>query len=178
MEVQRIMETSEIQSKIIEIIQKLRLYGNWMLDGLSSSELNWVPQDTDAQTIAQHFRHIINAEIFWLKHLGDTTFEYEPESAKFHKLLQNYKHLEEYLITRINITSEVELAIRLPIFENDSLVKQGSLGWVVIRTSLHAIHHLAQIAHIRHSLNNPPNIETRKVTWGEAMDVIAKAMLF
>lgn len=172
------METPEIRSKITEIIQKLRLYGHWMLDGLSPSELSWSPQDSDAKTITQYFRHIINAEIFWLKHLGDTNFEYESESKEFHDLLQKYNQLEKYLITKIRNASKVELATHLPIYENDLLVKQGSLGWVVLRTSLHAIHHFGQIAHIRNSLDKPPNKETRKVNWGEAMDVIAKAMLF
>jgi len=170
-------ETPKIQSKIIEIIQKLRLYGHWMLDGLSSSELSWSPENADAQTISQYFRHVINAEIYWLKHLGDTTFEYEPESKEFQDLLQKYNQLEKYLITKISNASELELATHLPIYDNDLLVKNGSLGWVVLRTSLHAIHHFGQISHIRHSLNNPPNIETRKITWGEAMDVIAQTML-
>lgn len=171
------METHEIRSKIIEIIQKLRLYGHWMLTDLNQTELSWSPKDADAQTITQYFRHIVNAEIYWLKHLGDNSFEYEPKSVEFSILLKKYIELEKYLITKVGEISEAELAIRLPIFDNDSLVKQGSLGWVVLRTSLHAIHHFGQVAHIRYSLKNPPNIEKRKVTWGEAMDVIVKAML-
>ena len=170
-------EAPEIQSKITEIIQKLRLYGHWMLDGLSSSELIWSPENTDAQTIIHYFQHIINAEVFWLNHLGDTTFKCESESKELQDLLQKYNHLEKHLITKISDASEVELATRLPIYDNDLLVKQGSLGWVVLRTSLHAIHHFGQISHIRHSLNNPPNIEARKFTWEEAMDVIAQTML-
>jgi uncharacterized damage-inducible protein DinB len=171
------MKTPEIQSKIIEIIQKLRLYGQWILEGISPSELDWSPDDKYAQTIIQYFRHIVNAEIYWLKHIGDNTFEYEPESVKFQKLLQKYIQLEKYLISKINNASEEELAIRLPLFENDTLVQQGSMVWLILRTSLHAVHHFGQIAHIRYSLNNPPDAETRKVTWGEAMDVIIKAML-
>ena len=69
------------------------------------------------------------------------------------------------------------MAIRLPSYDNEKLVKPGNFTWLVLRTSLHAIHHFGQIAHIRYSLNNPPNKEERKVTWGEAMDVIVKAML-
>lgn len=168
------MEKAEIQSKIIEIIEKLRLYGLWMFEDLSSSDLTWTPNG-DAKTIAHYFRHIVNAEIYWLKHLGDTTYEYEPESQKFKKLLEIYTQLGEYLIEKIK--AEGNLAIRLPIYENDSLVQVGNLSWVILRTSLHSIHHFGQIAHIRYSLNKPPNKETRKVTWGEAMDVIVKAML-
>ena len=171
------MEATDIRSNIIEIIQKLRIYGHWMLDNLTPLELTWLPKDTNAQTITDYFRHIINAEIFWLKHLGDTKFKYEPESEEFTKLLQTYKQLENYLIDRITNTSDSELAIRLPVYENDKLLKPGNFSWLVLRTSLHAIHHFGQIAHIRYSLNNPPNKETRKVTWGEAMDVILKAML-
>ena len=171
------MESSSIQTKIIEIIQKLRLYGYWMLHGLTPLELGWSPNNTDAQTITDYFRHIINAEIFWLKHIGDTTFKYESESEDFDKFLKTYEELENYLIGKIRNMSDAELAIRLPKYENDKLIKSGNFSWLVLRTSLHAIHHFGQIAHIRYSLNNPPKKETRKVTWGEAMDVILKAML-
>ena len=171
------MEAHEIRSSIIEIIQKLRMYGHWMLGNLTPLELTWLPKNTDAQTITDYFRHIINAEIFWLKHIGDTKYEYEPESEEFTKLLQTYKQLEDYLIDRIKNSPDTELAIRLPIYENEKLVTPGNLSWLVLRTSLHAIHHFGQIAHIRYSINNPPNKGERKVSWGEAMDVIVKAML-
>jgi uncharacterized damage-inducible protein DinB len=171
------MEANEIRSSIVEIIQKLRVYGHWMVDNLTPLELTWLPKNTDAQTITDYFRHIVNAEIFWLKHLGDTKFEYESKSEEFTKLLQTYKKLENYLINQITNTSDTELAIRLPIYENEKLLKPGNISWLVLRTSLHAIHHFGQIAHIRYSINNPPNKRERKVTWGEAMDVIVKAML-
>ena len=166
-----------MQTRIIEIVQKLRSYGHWMLSDLTPLELNWIPPKTEAQTINQYFRHIINAEIFWLKHINDETFEYEPELSDFQTLNKTYDKLEDYLIKRIKNTSEDDLHVQLPVYENDKLVRSGNFSWLVLRTSLHAIHHFGQIAHIRYSIHNPPDRNKRTVSWGEAMDVIVKAMM-
>jgi uncharacterized damage-inducible protein DinB len=171
------MENKNVKGIISEIVDKLRLYGQWMIDGLNDRELSWIPPDSNARTIQSYFRHIINAEIYWLKHLGDESFSYEPRSVEFSVLQETYKKLGNYLTTRINEIEEEELTIRTPIFEGNELQTPGSFSWIVLRTSLHAIHHFGQISHIRYSLDNPPNPDSRTVTWGETMDIIAKAML-
>ena len=171
------MNNANVKGIISKIVEKIRLYGQWMVDDLSEDEITWVPPDSSARTIQSYFRHIVNAEIYWLKHLGDESFSYEPRSAVFKTLQETYKNLGEYLKSKLDSAEEEELVIRTPIFDKNELQKPGSLSWVILRTSLHAIHHFGQVAHIRYSMDKPPDPDLRKVTWGETMDIIAKAML-
>ena len=171
------MKAQDIKQQIVEIIKGLRTYGHWMLEDLSTTELLWNPENTNASTIKNLFRHIINAEIYWLKHLNDETFQYEQKTAEFQKLLETYSLLEKYLITSIQNSQDKDLEFRTPKYEGEELKSPGSISWVILRTSLHSVHHFGQVAHIRHSMEKPPNPETRKISWGEAMDIIVKAML-
>ncbi|MHA1975689.1 MAG: DinB family protein [Candidatus Hodarchaeales archaeon] len=171
------MNEQEIRQQIIEIIKVLRTYGHWMLEDLTKENLLWRPENTNARNIYSFFRHIINAEIYWLKHLGDETFSYEPKAIEFQKLVGTYGKLEKYLITLIENTESQQLEFHTPKFEGEELIDPGTISWVVLRTSLHAIHHFGQIAHIRYSMEKPPNLMTRKVSWGAAMDIVVKAML-
>ncbi len=171
------MKHTNVQEIISEIVKKIRLYGQWMVSDLNEDELNWIPPKSNARTIQSYFRHIINAEIYWLKHLGDESFSYEPRSVEFPKLQKTYEKLGNYFTSKMNDAKEGELEIRTPVFNGNELQKPGSFSWIVLRTSLHAIHHFGQIAHIRYSMDKPPNPDLRKVTWGETMDIIAKAML-
>ncbi|MHA2109661.1 MAG: DinB family protein, partial [Candidatus Hodarchaeales archaeon] len=71
------LKSQEIRQQIVEIITGLRTYGHWMLEDLTKEELLWKPENTSARTIQSYVRHIINAEIFWLKHLEDEAYNYE-----------------------------------------------------------------------------------------------------
>ena len=73
------MREQKIKQQIVEIIKVLRTYGHWMLEDLIKEDFLWQPEKTNARTIQSLFRHIINAEIFWLKHLEDETYLYEPK---------------------------------------------------------------------------------------------------
>ncbi len=171
------MKQQEIKDQIIEIIQGLRVYGHWMLEDLTKEEILWQPDNTNARTIQSFLRHIVNAEVFWLKHLSDETFSYEPKSINFQKLLQTYDKLENHFITCIQNANDTDLEFHTPKYEGEVLVSPGTISWVILRTSLHSIHHFGQIAHIRYSMEKPPNKETQKISWGEAMDIVVKAML-
>ncbi len=171
------MKVEDVKLQIIEIIKVLRIYGHWMLEDLTKEELLWRPDNTNARTIHSFFRHIINAEIYWLKHLNDDTFSYEPKTSEFQELITTFDKLGEYFINTIETTEESGLTFRTPKYEGETLIDPGTISWVVLRTSLHAIHHFGQIAHIRYSMEKPPNLETRKISWGGAMDIIVKAML-
>ncbi|MHA1941302.1 MAG: DinB family protein [Candidatus Hodarchaeales archaeon] len=171
------MKNTDVKGTITKIVKKIRLYGQWMVDDLSYEELNWIPPESNARTIQSYFRHIINAEIYWLKHLGDESFTYEPRTVEFRQLQETYQKLGQYLKSKINNAEEAELEIRTPSYEGNELQNPGTFSWIVLRTSLHAIHHFGQISHIRYSMDKPPNPDLQKVTWGETMDIIAKAML-
>ncbi|PWI47631.1 hypothetical protein CEE45_10720 [Candidatus Heimdallarchaeota archaeon B3_Heim] len=171
------MTAQKIKQQIVEIIKVLRTYGHWMLEDLIKEDLLWQPENTNARTIQSFFRHIINAEIFWLKHLEDETYSYEPKSSDFQKLLLTFDELEKHFITCIQNSKDSDLEFHTPKYEGEELMTPGTLSWVILRTSLHAVHHFGQIAHIRYSMDKPPNKETRKISWGGTMDIIVKAML-
>jgi uncharacterized damage-inducible protein DinB len=171
------MESEEVRQHLIEIVKILRRYDKWMLQGLSLEELEWKPRSGNARTIKSLFRHILNAEIYWLKHLGDNFFSYQSKDKSMQELFETFNELESYLISLISSVSPENLKIRNPIYDNDDLKAAGSLAWMILRTSLHAVHHFGQISHIRFSMDKPPDPNLKEVTWGEAMDVITKAML-
>ncbi len=155
------------QQRLKEIVGIIREYGNHMLDGLTSDELTWRPEGTRARTIQSYLRHIINAEIYWLKTFDDETFDYLQKNASFDELMDIYHQLEAHIVQSIEKASLDELIHRVPIFQEKELQQKGTLAWMVERTTLHAIHHFGQVAHIRYSLENPPSV---KPTWGEVMD--------
>ena len=67
--------------------------------------------------------------------------------------------------------SEEQMEIKKHILENEETIQTGTLGWMIWRTSMHAIHHFAQIAYIRHALENPP-VEDDNYSWSKVMDSI------
>ena len=172
------MDQEQKKAQLVEIVKTLRIYEKWMLEGLVQEDYEWRPSGGSGRTIQSLVRHIINAEIYWLKHLGDDTYNYLSRKNTINDMSLTFKELEHHLISLLNNASDDDLKITNPIFDDDKLETPGSLAWMVIRTSLHAVHHFGQIAHIRFSMEKPPDPEERKVSWGEAMDVIAKAMLF
>ncbi len=171
------MNSENTKQQLIEIVKTLRMYDHWMLEGLSQKEFEWKPVGGRARTIKSLFRHILNAEIYWLKHLGDNSYSYESKTESIDHLFEAFNKIEQHLISLLSNASDDDLMIKNPKFNGDKLQIPGSLAWIVLRTSLHAVHHFGQIAHIRFSMEKPPNPEERKVTWGEAMDVITKVML-
>ncbi|MFW9993869.1 MAG: DinB family protein [Candidatus Odinarchaeota archaeon] len=167
------------RQRLKEMIRIERAYGYRMLGGLTSDELTWQPEGTRARTIQSYLRHIINAEIHWLRKHGDTTYDFFANDTPFDKLMDNYHRLGEHLIQILDEASDDEMLPRAPISSEEKKQQGGTLAWIVWRTSLHALHHYAQIAHIRYSIEKPPSDErvvnpflNRKVTWGEAVDVI------
>ncbi len=160
---------STFQQRLKEIVVIIRKYGYQMLEGLTSDELTWRPDGTRARTIQSYLRHIINAEIYWLKTLDDETFDFLPSDASFDELMEAYQQLEGHIVQSIDKASPDDLIPRVPLFQEKELHQKGSLAWMVERTSLHAIHHFGEVAHIRYSLETPPSI---KPTWGNVMDSI------
>ncbi|MHA2253321.1 MAG: DinB family protein, partial [Candidatus Kariarchaeaceae archaeon] len=155
------------------LISMLRQYGNNLIDGLTLDELLWRPEGTRGRTIQSYFRHIINAEIYWLKSLEDHSFEYLPKEVEFSEFLKRYNNLESHLAQSLDNSTEEQLKVRVPLFEDDKLQKKGTLAWMIMRTSLHAIHHYGQISHIRYSIEKPPLKNLDVPTWGKIMDTFS-----
>lgn len=162
------MNITTYQQRLKDVIRIIRTFGYRQLEGLTSDEYTWRPEGTRARTIQSYLRHIVHAEIYWLKTLGDETFDYLSKEASFLEIMNRYKQLEGYLTGLVAIASKEDLIPRIPIFKEKKLQKKGTLAWMVERTSLHAIHHFAQVSYIRYSLEKPPSSESIK--WGEVMD--------
>lgn len=160
------------------VIVTLRKYGNKIMENLSSEDLFWVPEGTNARTIYSYFRHIINAEIYWLKMLDDESFQYLEKTMSIIDMIHIYNQLGQYLIDSLDNCSDSELLIKTPKFEQNKIAEKGTLAWLIERTSLHAIHHFAQISYIRYARNNPPASEPLPsapenfVSWGDTMDTL------
>ena len=165
------------------IIMTLRTYGNRIMENLSLEELFWIPEGTNARTIYSYYRHIINAEIYWLKMLDDNNFESIGNTVSFIEMKEIYNQLGQHLIKLVEKCSDLELSLKIPKFKQKEILEKGSLAWLIERTSLHAIHHFAQIAHIRYARNNPPanqpfpSAPEKFISWGETMDTLIFSFL-
>ncbi len=144
----------------------------WLIEDLNSEDLQWKPPESNSRTIISYFRHIINAEIYWLKQLGIEDFSFIENSAPIEKIKNHFKLLEKFLIDHLEKTPNNEIGIIVPEITNGKIEKMGSLVWLILRTSLHAVHHFGQISHIRYTIGKPPNPETQRISWGQVMDLI------
>jgi hypothetical protein len=142
-----------------------------MVVGLSDGEFNWIPSKTKGRSIHSYFRHILNAEIFWLLKMGYSNLDYFGHDIQLEKLFLGFEAMEDYLLGAIREASEEQMEITQHILENEETIQTGTLGWMIWRTSMHALHHFAQIAYIRHALENPP-AEDDNYNWSKVMDSI------
>ena len=160
--------TKPILSSLVSIT---RTYGHRLLSDLKDKNIYWIPTQTQGRSIYSYFRHLVNAEIYWLKEFGFSPPEYLGEDTSFEDLIKRYDYLEDYLIQTIQKVPDDQLKIITPIKEGDKLTRYGTFGWMIWRTSLHAVHHLAQISYLRFTQGNPPP-EDPKTSWSKIMDQI------
>lgn len=155
------------QNKLKDLVTILRVYGNKLLDRLDPSETSWIPQGTKGRSIKSYLRHIVNAELFWLNHLGYETPDYLSREMPFSEILKSYNYCELLIKEFLDQATNKDMIPRTP---NDN--NGATIAWAVWRTSLHSIHHFAQIAYIRYTLGNPPDPESVNAQWGDVMDKI------
>jgi len=103
--------------------------------------------------------------------MGYTNLDYFGPDVKIDKLIQGFEAMDDYLLGAIKEASKEKMEIIQHILEKEETIQTGTLGWMIWRTSMHAIHHFAQIAYIRHALENPP-LEDDKYNWSKVMDSI------
>jgi uncharacterized damage-inducible protein DinB len=160
------MSQNIFRNQLKILVENVRAYGMRMLEGLSPTELVWYPEGTRGRTIGSYLRHIINAELYWLKQLGyQDSPDYLQKECSFDELLKNYRYLSSFICDLIEIASEGDL---IP----QATQEERTLAWMVWRTSLHAVHHLAQVAYIRYALENPPDAASVNTSWGKTMDAL------
>ena len=99
---------------------------------------------------------MVNDEIDWLRKMGYNSFNYLDEEASYQDSRDCYDQLNKHLIAKIEASTEADLEIHNPIFENDVIQVEGSLGWIIWRNARHAIFHFAQIVYLRSTVNSPP----------------------
>ena len=160
--------TKKVLSSLVAL---LRTYGHRLLAELKDEEIYWIPTQTKGRSIYSYFLHLVNAEYYWLKEFGFSTPDYLGKDTPFDKLLQSYDDLEKNLIQTIQKIPEDQLEIITPIKDGEKLTRYGTFGWMIWRTSFHAIHHFAQIASIRYSQGNPPP-EDPNTSWSEIIDQV------
>jgi len=163
------MKTSK--SVLSSLVTRLRTYGHRLLAELTDEEIYWVPTQTQGRSIFSYFLHLVNAEIYWLKEFGFSPSEYLGKDTPFDELLQSYNDLENYLIQTIQELPNEKLEIITPVKDGDKITRFGTFGWMIWRTSFHAIHHFAQIAYLRYAQGNPPP-EDPETSWSKIMDQI------
>lgn len=163
------MKTSK--NELIELVKLVRGYGHRMIVDLKEEEQTWTPPNTKGRSIKSYLRHIINAEVFWLLNQGHENLEYIGPDNPMDTLIQAYDRMEDFLLTAIEKSTEDQLEIIIHVLNKEKTVQMGTLGWMIWRTSMHAVHHFGQIAYIRFALENPP-IEDSTYSWSRVMDTI------
>ena len=159
------------KSALISVVTVLRTYGHRLLAKLTEEEIHWVPAQTQGRSIYNYFLHLVNAEIYWLKELGYSPQDYVEKDTLLDKILQEYDVLEIYLIQSIEKLPQDQLELITPKNTSEGLTRAGTFGWMIWRTSFHAIHHLAQIASIRVAQGNA-TLEDPETSWSKVMDQI------
>ena len=163
------------KTELLQLIDLVRGYGSRLLNGIDPTNLTWIPPSTKGRSILSYFAHILNAEIYWLKTMGDNTFDYIGKDASFADGQLCFSQLRDHLREKVLECIPEETVLRKP--QKDPLEEKvpGSLAWMIWRTSMHALHHFAQIAYIRHTVGNPPE-EGAEYAWSQVMDrVVALA---
>lgn len=160
------MSQNIFRNQLKMLVENIRAYGMRMQEGLAPTELVWYPEGTRGRTISSYLRHIINAELYWLKQLGyKESPDYLQKESSNDELMKNYRNLSSFICNLIENASEEDL---IP----QATREKRTLAWMVWRTSLHAIHHFAQVAYIRYALENPPDAESVNASWGKTMDTL------
>ncbi len=74
----------------MRIVKALRTYGMWLIEDLTLDELEWRPPESNTRTISSYFRHIINAEIYWLQQLGVEEYTILPKAISIDEMKKRF----------------------------------------------------------------------------------------
>lgn len=160
----RLKLSSDIETyrkKLKQIFTYTKLYIFHVLEDLSPHDLTWKPDGTKARTIISYVNHLMNTEIYWLKALDTTTYNYVGKDTSLDGIISLFKKVENHYLRLIDEATLDDLHIRRTIYEEKdgeiiSVKQKGTLAWTVLRLALHTFGHISHINHIRYSLGKPP----------------------
>ena len=149
------------RKKLKQIFTYTKLYIFRVLEDLSPEDLTWRPKGTKARTIISYVNHLMNTEIYWLKALDTTTYNYVGRDNSLEEVISLFKEVEKHYLRLIDKATLDDLQIRRTIYEEKkgqiiSVKQKGTLAWTVLRLALHTFGHISHINHIRFSLGKPP----------------------
>ncbi|MFW9780461.1 MAG: DinB family protein [Candidatus Heimdallarchaeota archaeon] len=161
------MDETTTKEQLKGLISNLRAYGLRLIDGLSTDEFVWKPKGSKGRSIQSIFRHVVNTELFWLSTLNllEEEPDYPPRESSLRELKMRYVELHEVFNNLVDRAGPDDL---IPIVDPES----RTLAWAIWRTSLHAVHHLAQISYLRFALDKPPDAASVDTSWGKVIDLI------
>jgi uncharacterized damage-inducible protein DinB len=161
------MDETDAKEQLKGLIANLRAYCLRLTDGLSRDEFVWRPKGTRGRSIQSIFRHVVNTELFWLNNLNylEQEPEYLPRESSLDELRKMYLEIQKTLNHLVDGATSTDL---IPNIEPES----RTLAWAIWRTSLHAVHHLAQISYLRNALEKPPDAASVDTSWGKVIDLI------
>ncbi|MFX1283155.1 MAG: DinB family protein [Promethearchaeota archaeon] len=165
------------RKKLKQIFKYTKLYIFRVLEDLSPKELTWRPEGTKAKTIISYVNHLMNTEIYWLKALDTTTYNYVDKDNSLNDIISLFKKVEKHYLSLIDEATLEDFQIRRTIYEEEndqikSIKQKGTLAWTVLRLALHTLGHISHINHIRYSLDKPPR-EGSDYWWAYTEAVIA-----
>ncbi|MFX1518135.1 MAG: DinB family protein [Promethearchaeota archaeon] len=148
------------RKKLKQIFTYTKLYIFRVLEDLSPEDLTWRPESTKARTIISYVNHLMNTEIYWLKALDTTTYNYVGTDNSLEEIISLFKEVEQHYLRLIDNATLDDFQIRRTIYEEEkgqiSVKQEGTLAWTVLRLALHTLGHISHINHIRYSLGKPP----------------------
>ncbi|MFW9902815.1 MAG: DinB family protein [Candidatus Thorarchaeota archaeon] len=150
------------RKKLKQIFTYTKLYIFRVLEDLSPEDLIWRPKGTKARTIISYVNHLMNTEIYWLKALDTSTYNYVGKDNSLEEIISLFKEVEKHYLKLIDEATHDDFQIRRTIFEEEkgqikSVKQKGTLAWTVLRLALHTLGHISHINHIRYSLGKPPH---------------------
>lgn len=152
------MINNQFKNQLFDIYGSIHQYVYHTLAHLDAESYNWTPANTKARSISSYFRHVVNAEIYWLQAIEKNTIPYIAKQDSFNDMIEKYKLMEETYKNLLNKASEKDLEIRETKYiqhkdtENLEIIQTGTLAWTILRISLHALGHISQITYILYSL--------------------------
>ncbi|UCE13799.1 MAG: DinB family protein [Candidatus Heimdallarchaeota archaeon] len=149
------------RKKLKQIFTYIKMYIFHVLEDLSPDDLTWRPDNTKARTIISYINHLMNTEIYWLKALDTSTYDYVRRDNSLNEIISLFEKVEKHYLRLIDEATVDDLQIRRTIYEEKdgeiiSVKQKGTLAWTVLRLALHTLGHISHINHIRYSLGKPP----------------------
>lgn len=149
---------NEFRNQLVDIYSNVHQYVYHTLSDVKPESYNWTPPNTKARSIASYFRHLVNAEIYWLQAIQTNAIPYITKNDSFDDMINKYKSIEQIYNQLLQEAQDKDLEIIETKYKDDNsgnsteIVQRGTLAWTVLRISIHALGHMSQITYILYAL--------------------------